>query len=448
MAGSCPLSENEDTVMRKLIIKNVGPITKTAKIAFSRFCILIGPQSNGKSTIAKVMSTCMWIEKEACTSLSTDIIDSGASFRKLIEDFHRIHGYINPESSYISYQSDYISITYDKDDFLLSFKDNKAYHRLKISYMPSDRNVVTMKDLEKREMESTNFRSFLFDWLDANKRFSKEKMVSILNLDMKYYFDSSSENRRDRIVHENGVSYDISLYDASSGMQSVVPLTVLMHYLLTDYFDNYDKEISFEQREKNIELSWKIVKEVLLKYYPDAVNEDNYRSYFNDNIKKKQDQEDAEATKIMFEMRSFYDQLTKPNSISFILEEPEQNLYPSTQVELLKDIVKACNGVHPSTALITTHSPYTLTIINNLIYASKVGEVNSEAVSKVIPKDMWLSADDVSAYHVANGTATNIIDEDIQEIKAELIDEVSQSINEQYELLSNIEYSGNHENSN
>ena len=74
--------------------------------------------------------------------------------------------------------------------------------------------------------------------------------------------------------------------------------------------------------------------------------------------------------------------------------------------------------------------------------------MNSEAVSKVIPKDMWLSADDVSAYHVANGTATNIIDEDIQEIKAELIDEVSQSINEQYELLSNIEYSGNHENSN
>lgn len=434
--------------MRKLIIRNVGPITKTAEIEFNRFCILIGPQSNGKSTIAKVMSTCMWIEKEACTSLSTSIIDSGASFRKLIEDFHRIHGYIHPESSYISYQSDYISIIYDKDDFMLSLNNYEAYHRLKISYMPSDRNVVTMKDLEKREMESTNFRSFLFDWFDANKRFSKEKKVSILNLDMKYYFDGSSKTRRDRIVHENGVSYDISLNDASSGMQSVVPLTVLMHYLLTDYFENYDKEISFEQKEKNIELSWKIVKDVLLRYYPDAVTEDNYRTYYNNNIKTRYEQDDVEAKKIMDEMRSFYNQLTKPNSISFILEEPEQNLYPSTQVELLKDIVKACNGAHPSTALITTHSPYTLTIINNLIYASKVGDMNPEAVSKIIPRDMWLLSEDVSAYYVAKGTVTCIIDEDIQEIKAELIDEVSQSINEQYELLSNIEYAENHENSN
>jgi ABC-type cobalamin/Fe3+-siderophores transport system ATPase subunit len=434
--------------MRKLTIKKVGPITNTAEIEFNRFCILIGPQSNGKSTIAKVMSTCMWIEKEACTSLSTDIIDSGASFRKLIEDFHRIHGYIHPENSYISYQSDYVSIIYDKDDFFLSFKDIKAYHRLKISYMPSDRNVVTMKDLEKREMESTNFRSFLFDWLDANKRFGKEKKVSILNLDIKYYFDDSSKTSRDRVVHENGVSYDISLNDSSSGMQSVVPLTVLMRYLLTDYFENYDKEISFEQREKNIELSWKIVKDILLRYYPGAVTEENYRTYFNENVKKKYDQEDVEAKKIMDEMRSFYKQLTKPNSISFILEEPEQNLYPSTQVELLKEIVKACNGVHPSTALITTHSPYILTIINNLIYASKVGKVNPETVSSIIPRDMWMSPEEVSAYYVANGTVTCIIDEDIQEIKAELIDEVSQSINEQYELLSNIEYAGNHENSN
>ena len=433
--------------MRKLIIKDVGPITDTAAIDFNRFCILIGPQSNGKSTIAKVMSTCLWIEKEACTSLSTDIIDSGASFRKMVEDFHRIHGYIHPDSSYISYQSDYISLTYDKDVITLSFNDNKTYNRIKISYIPSDRNVVTMKDLEKREMEPTNFRSFLFDWLDANKHFNKENMVSILNLGMKYYFDDSAKSRRDRIVHENGISYDISLYDASSGMQSVVPLTVLMHYLLTDYFENYNKEVSFEQREKNIDLSWKIVKDVLLRYYPDVVNEENYRMFYNDHVKKKYEQEDVDAKRIMDEMRSMYNQMTKPSSISFILEEPEQNLYPSTQVELMKDVVKACNGIHPSTVLITTHSPYILTIINNLIYASKVGVLAPEAVSRVIPMDLWLFAEEVSAYYVANGTATSIIDDDLQEIKAELIDEVSQTINEQYEQLSNIEYAEYHENS-
>lgn len=426
--------------MRKLTIRNVGPIINSAEISFRRFCVLIGPQSNGKSTIAKLMSTCMWIEKEACTSLSTDIVKSGSSFRELVEDFHRIHGYIHPESSYISYESDYVSIVYDRDKFSLSFNSNEDYRRLKISYIPSDRNIVTMRDIEKRELEPTNFRSFLFDWLDANKHYDRNNMVSILNLDIKYYFNTNVNARHDRIVHGNGVTYDIPLNDASSGMQSVVPLTVLMHYLLSDYFDNYNKEISFEQREKNTALSWTIVKKVLEKYYPQEITDDNYKNYYNDKIKRKQEQGDYDAQRMMDEMRNIYHQLTMPNSVSFILEEPEQNLYPSTQVELLKDIFKSCNGIHPSNALITTHSPYTLTFINNLIYAAKVGEKNPDAVNRIIPGDLWLPADIVTAYRVSGGTVTEIMDDEIHEIKAELIDEVSQAINEQYEKLVEIEF--------
>ena len=388
----------------------------------------------------------MWIEKEACTSLSTNIISSGKAFRFLLEDFHRMHGYIHPDHSYISYQSDYISLVYDKDVFSLSFKNNEAYHRQKISYVPSDRNVVTMKDIEKRDLENTNFRSFLFDWLDTNRHFSKDNMISILNLDIKYYFDSTSKDRKDRLVHRNGKSYNISLYDASSGMQSVVPMTVLIHYLLSDYFDNYNKEISFEQREKNIELSWRIVKYILQKAYPDEVTDDNYKLFFNDDVKIKQEQGDENAKMLLNKMRSFYKQLTEPNNISFILEEPEQNLYPNTQVELIKDIVKECNGNHPSTVLITTHSPYVLTAINNLIYAAKVGKNNPHAVEQIISSTMWLSEEMVSAYRVANGTVEIIMDDEIREIMAEQIDEVSLVLNDQYERLSEIEYGTNNDN--
>ena len=312
--------------------------------------------------------------------------------------------------------------------------------------MPSDRNVVTMKDIEKRDLENTNFRSFLFDWLDTNRHFSKDNMISILNLDIKYYFDSTSKDRKDRLVHKNGKSYNISLYDASSGMQSVVPMTVLIHYLLSDYFDNYNKEISFEQREKNIELSWRIVKYILQKAYPDEVTDDNYKLFFNDDVKIKQEQGDENAKMLLNKMRSFYKQLTEPNNISFILEEPEQNLYPNTQVELIKDIVKECNGNHPSTVLITTHSPYVLTAINNLIYAAKVGKNNPHAVEQIISSTMWLSEEMVSAYRVANGTVEIIMDDEIREIMAEQIDEVSLVLNDQYERLSEIEYGTNNDN--
>ena len=112
---------------------------------------------------------------------------------------------------------------------------------------------------------------------------------------------------------------------------------------------------------------------------------------------------------------------------------------------MIKNIVKACNGDHPSTLLITTHSPYILTAINNLIYAAKVGKNSPEAVEQIIPQKMWLSEDIVSAYRVADGTAEIIMDDEIKEIMAEQIDEVSQDINKQYELLAEIEYETNHE---
>ena len=95
--------------MRRLKITDVGPITKTAIIEFKRFCILIGPQSNGKSTIAKILSTCMWLEKEACTNLSELVVADGSAFKALVEDFHRMHNYIHSERSVIDYESPYIT---------------------------------------------------------------------------------------------------------------------------------------------------------------------------------------------------------------------------------------------------------------------------------------------------------------------------------------------------
>ena len=152
--------------MRRLKITDVGPITKTATIEFKRFCILIGPQSNGKSTIAKILSTCMWLEKEACTNLSELVVADGSAFKALVEDFHRMHNYIHSERSVIDYESPYIHIVYDKGNFSMTFKDELAYNRIKISYVPSDRNIITMKDIEKRDLEPTNFRSFLFPDFD------------------------------------------------------------------------------------------------------------------------------------------------------------------------------------------------------------------------------------------------------------------------------------------
>ena len=413
--------------MRKLIISDVGPITKTATIEYHRFCILIGPQSNGKSTIAKILSTCLWLEKEACTSLTTEIIKDGDEFKSLVENFHRMHEYIHPKSSYIEYQSSYITIIYDKGDFSLSFNNNLSYNRLKISYMPSDRNIVTMKDIEKRDLEPTNFRSFLFDWLDTNRNFDSQHKAPILNLDVKYYFNDKVKERMDMLTHENGVTYDIPLYDASSGMQSLVPMTVLMHYLTTDYFNNYGKDTSFDQQQKQNERAWAITREITTKYFPEQVKQKDYKEVYNELIKMKAIEHDNEATSYIDEMKNLFVRFTTPQSISFILEEPEQNLFPKTQVDLFNDIISLCNADHLSSVFVTTHSPYLLAAANILLFSGQLLDfgVELKQLKDITGSEISIKDGDFTAYTVSGGTCHSVVDEKTHLIKENELDSAS-----------------------
>ena len=50
--------------MARLIIRNIGPI-KNVDIELNKVNVFIGEQSSGKSTIAKIISFCSWLEKNA-----------------------------------------------------------------------------------------------------------------------------------------------------------------------------------------------------------------------------------------------------------------------------------------------------------------------------------------------------------------------------------------------
>jgi len=426
--------------MRQLTITSVGPITQTAQIVYERFCILIGPQSNGKSTIAKVLSTCLWLEKEACTSLSTDVVKNGEEFKNLIEDFHRMHNYIHPDKSIIKYSSPFIEIEYNKGDFSMSFLNNLYYERMKITYVPSDRNVVTMKDIEKRDLDPTNFRSFLFDWLETNRNFDSKHKATILNLGIKYYFNAEAKERMDMLTHENGVTYEIPLYDASSGMQSLVPMNVLMHYLATDYFSNYGKGVSFEQQQKNEQLSWEIVREIMTKHYPEEVKHKDIKNVYNELIKKKADENDSKAKDLMVEMNHLYKRLLTPKSISFILEEPEQNLFPQTQVVLFNDTIALCNADHPSSVFITTHSPYLLAAANILLFSGRLQDlgVSEQQLQEITGSTTTIREGEFTAYTVSDGTCRPLLDEDTHLIRENDLDTASDYNAEVFDRLYQI----------
>lgn len=413
---------------KHLYISHVGPITGEVNIDLKRFNVFIGPQSSGKSTIAKLISTFSWMEKEACTTLSEDILPGNKDFVSYVEDYHRIHGYFGNDSI-VRYESDYVSINYTKGNFSLKLKeDTIKYHRIKVSYVPSDRNIITLRDIDKRELGETNFRSFLFDWLEARRYYDSTHKIDLLNLDVKYYYDSKRIDNQDRITHHNGQTYEIALYDASSGLQSAVPLVVLITYLKNLYYENYGKEISFESRNKRNDLVLRLVETILKPHVQTDSNESLIELYRR--IEKENQEGNASYGVYLDKMYMAYYRLNHPHSISYIIEEPEQNLFPKTQCDLIQYIISACNvKSHQSSAVITTHSPYVLAMINNQLLAGMIKEkgVDPMEINKIIPIDSLVQSNEISVYNVGDGGCKSILDPKTGMIAQNYLDTASEN---------------------
>ena len=124
-----------------------------------------------------------------------------------------------------------------------------------------------------------------------------------------------------------------------------------------------------------------------------------------------------------------------------IIEEPELNCFPETQkkfVEYFSEKIATSNN----SLLITTHSPYILSSLNNLMYAYNVGTmdagIHKNAVNEIIPIQNWVKPDDVSCYLMKDGKAFSIKDDEGL-IEASTIDSVSKELNEAYDKIINIE---------
>lgn len=120
------------------------------------------------------------------------------------------------------------------------------------------------------------------------------------------------------------------------------------------------------------------------------------------------------------------------------IEEPELSLFPFIQNDLLKFIFERIASLDYQLT-ITTHSPYTLTAINNLLYAYQVG-FQHEEVKDIVPQALWLNPDDVGAWYVENGTIKSIIDEETKLIKAEKIDGISEVLNAEYDKIMDVKF--------
>jgi predicted ATPase len=127
----------------------------------------------------------------------------------------------------------------------------------------------------------------------------------------------------------------------------------------------------------------------------------------------------------------------------FVIEEPEINLYPSAQKELLEYIIQRI-ARSKDRLIITTHSPYILTALDNLVQADNVAKEQKEnaALSNIIKKELWTDFSEVTCNFFEDGSAWSTLDYELRSLGPSKIDNVSEELGNTFEQLLNLRYEG------
>jgi hypothetical protein len=124
------------------------------------------------------------------------------------------------------------------------------------------------------------------------------------------------------------------------------------------------------------------------------------------------------------------------------IEEPEAHLFPSAQSKMIQGLASLVSD--PARRLsITTHSPYVLSKINNLIKAGQLADAlpqdKQSRLESLVPKIFRLQPQTVQAYAIIDTEVRNILDDDGL-IAADYLDSVSGEIGQQFGDLLALEF--------
>lgn len=425
--------------MHMLTIHKLGPI-QHCELLIKPYTILTGYQASGKSTIAKAIYF----------------------FRTLKDDIYqqilrREYNYIMLQQRYISTEEnvEHRKLTGDfesmaRNKFLSTFGTSYSMERdMQISYRYSDNVTVTIKLEYSMNSLSPNFvwvdyshtlREFLINHNQQSDHAQLQQELSELFNDT-YETVYIPAGRSALTVMGSQFSYFYStMDDAQKRLLDSCTRDYLERVMrLRPQFSNgleglLEGEMRSSNDQKLYREALKITEQILKGKY--TVSGDEERIWFDSDRYVKINFASSGQQECVWTLNllCYYLVLQKP--VYFIIEEPESNLFPESQkliVELISLVVGTGNAV-----LLTTHSPYVLGAVNNLLYAGEVGKLSPAKVKEIVSQCKWIDGNTCEAYFVEDGVVKNCIDDELQQIDNSLLDKISRSINDEYDTLFEI----------
>jgi predicted ATPase len=364
--------------MSKIKINNFGPITD-GWMDIKKVTVFVGNQGSGKSTIAKLIATFTWIEK----ALVRGDYDKKWFERKGINRFrsqflpyHRLDAYLNPDSI-VEYQGDAYAIRYKNENLTITEISNETYPLPQIMYVPAERNFLTyIKGAKELKLSSESLQEFNTEYYNAQQNMKGAVKLPINDALIEY-------DRLNDTLNLKGKNYKVKITDASSGFQSFVPLYLVSNHL-ADFVKSYSENKESMSSEEKIRFQ-KRVQEI----------------WDNNSFTDEQKRLALSALSSKFNKTAFIN----------IVEEPEQNLFPSSQWQMLQSLSKFNNMSSGNKLILTTHSPY---LINYLTLLIKAGQLNSkiqtdtlrQELAEIVSLNSIIDSEDLSIYELDETTGT------------------------------------------
>lgn len=431
----------------KLIVKNFAGI-KDLEIEVKRVNILIGPQASGKSVCAKLL---FYFKNFVWEILS--VVENEQTKRDLDSNYSKqFEEYFPPDS-------------WGKQDFFIRYEISNVFIEVSRKQDTKGKISLSYSDLFKKEL--TDLRSLLKKAREKNSK----KNAEYDNFDSLYFLTGPRQVLRDYLVaflsrsicreaafNQLFIPAGRSFFsNLQSNIFSFLSSNNALDPFLREFGSTYEsiKRARLRSIRYRSRLGEKEAKDI-----QEEINRLIEKSLCGKHVyeKGKDFLEVADGRRISIANSSSGQQETLPLTImlaalpflassragqTVYIEEPEAHLFPSAQRHVVELIATVFNYRKEQLQFfITTHSPYVLTALNNLLQAGLLYEESSEEVQhqleKIVSRYKSLDISDLSAYVLMDGKCSSIVCPDTGLIDAKVIDSVSDDLAIEFDQLLNL----------
>lgn len=416
-----------------LSIRNLGPVSK-CELELDDFTVLTGRQASGKSTIAKCIYFCRTIKDDVTTEIlkyKMSFVSGKDTNQKLFnrvkkairEKFLQLFGTSLAMSSDMSITYKYSLTTWLKVS--LRRVEDSEYINTKFVIIDFSQDIndflkqVNKEPVDRRELQM-QLNNLFNDEYDTIFIPAGRSLISLLTVQLNYIFATMDDEQK------RSLDYCTQKY---------------IEYILKirPFFSN---GMHKNQINNNTLIAQEIIDNVLHGTYVYENGEE--RLYFTNNqganryVRMNYTSSGQQESVWIFNILLYL--LVNKSKAFIIVEEPEAHLYPDAQKSISEMLALMLNS--NCQLLITTHSPYVLGALNNLIYAKYLcsNDKVAEKVKRLVNENRQIS--NYNAYFVDNGEIVPCLEDAPEKlIKNEIIDGASQNINQLYDDLFGISLS-------